>query len=45
MRQGTNNNTKKMTRKGVMKGSIHFHIGFLKSPRTGGLMVSEVLDI
>jgi hypothetical protein len=30
MRQGTNNNARKMTKKGVMKGSIHFHIGFSK---------------
>jgi hypothetical protein len=32
MRQGENNNTRKMTRKGVMKESIHLHIGFLKIP-------------
>ena len=30
MRQGENNNAKKMTRNGVMKGSIHFHMGFSK---------------
>ena len=35
MRQGENNNVKKMTRNGVMKGSIHFHIGFSKIPELG----------
>ena len=30
MRQGENYNSKKMTRKGVMKGSIHLNIGFSK---------------
>ena len=30
MRQGENYNAKNMTRNGVMKGSIHFHIGFSK---------------
>ena len=30
MRQGENYNGKKMTRKGVMKGSIHLNIGFSK---------------
>jgi hypothetical protein len=29
MRQGANSNARKM-RRGVMKGSIHFHIGFSK---------------
>ena len=28
MRQEQNNNAKKMTRNGIMKGSIHFHIEF-----------------
>jgi hypothetical protein len=32
MRQGANNNTRRMTRKGITKGSIHFHIGFSKIP-------------
>jgi hypothetical protein len=32
MRQGANDNAWKMTWKGVMKGRIHFHIGFLKIP-------------
>ena len=40
MRQGANNNARKMTRKGVMKGSIHFHIGFSKIPE---LEVSQSL--
>jgi len=30
VRQGMNRNTRKMTREGVMKGSIHFPIGFSK---------------
>jgi hypothetical protein len=32
MRQGVNNTTREMTRKGVMRGSIYFYIGFLKIP-------------
>jgi hypothetical protein len=32
MRQGVNNNARKMTRKGVTKESIHFHLGFSKIP-------------
>jgi hypothetical protein len=32
MRQGANNNSRKMTKGSVMKGSIHLHIGFSKIP-------------
>jgi hypothetical protein len=40
MRQDVNNNARKMSRKGVTKGSIHLHIGFLKIPE---LEVSQSL--
>jgi hypothetical protein len=42
MRQGANNNTRRMTRKGVTNGSIYFHQVF-KNPRTGGLKIPEIL--
>ena len=44
MRQGANNNARKMTRKGVTK-EYPLPYRIFKNPRTGGLMVSEVLDI
>jgi hypothetical protein len=45
MRPGAKNNARKISRKGITKGSIHVHVGFSKNPRTGSLTFPEILYV